>query len=254
MWSTLGIAFVGFFTWGHHMFASGQSDFGVGTFVMLSMLVAIFTAIKIFSWIGTLYRGSITVTAPLVYVLGFIFFLMFGGMTGVAVATASVDLHWHDTYFVVAHFHFIMVGATLMAFLGGLHYWFPKMFGRRYPEALSIGAAVLIVFGFIATFLPQFLLGNMGMPRRYAEYPERFQSLHVASTAGATLLAFGFLCIAFYLAWSLRYGARAGDNPWNSLGYEWKTASPPPPHNFHELPTYVLGPHVYSEAEERHVA
>jgi cytochrome c oxidase subunit 1 len=238
VWSTLGIAFVGFFTWGHHLFTSGQSNFGVGAFAVLSMLVSIFTSAKVFTWVGTLYKGSIGISAPLVYVLGFIFFLVFGGMTGVAVATASLDIHWHDTYFVVAHFHFIMVGVVIMSFLGALHYWFPKIVGRTYPEPLAIGSAILIIFGFIGTFLPQFLLGNMGMPRRYAEYPERFQTLNVASTTGASLLGFGLLIIFGYLLWALRYGKIAGPNPWGSGGYEWRTDSPPPTSNFHEAPVY----------------
>jgi len=247
--STVGIAFVGFLTWGHHMFVSGASTLGAGAFSVLSMLVAIFTALKIFTWLGTMYRGSIWITTPFVYVLGFIFLLFFGGMSGVAVAVTSADIHWHDTYFVVAHFHFIMVGASLMAFLGALHYWFPKMFGRRYPEALGIGTAVLIIFGFIATFLPQFLLGNMGMPRRYADYPERFQPLHVASTAGASLLGFGFLIIAIYLIWSLRHGRVAGRNPWESRGYEWTSESPPPKSNFHEPPSFPYPPHDYARPD-----
>ncbi|WP_338868697.1 cbb3-type cytochrome c oxidase subunit I [Myxococcus stipitatus] len=251
VWSTAGIAFVGFLTWGHHMFVSGQSTFGSGAFSILSMLVAIFTALKIFTWLSTMYRGSIWVNAPFTYVLGFIFLLFFGGMSGVAVAVTSTDIHWHDTYFVVAHFHFIMVGASLMAFLGALHYWFPKMFGRRYPESLGVGAAVLIIFGFIATFLPQFLLGNMGMPRRYADYPEHFQPLHVASTAGASLLGFGFVIVAVYLGWSLRHGAVAGRDPWGSRGYEWLSDSPPPEFNFHEPPTFPDRPHDYAEREDR---
>ncbi|WP_404367268.1 cbb3-type cytochrome c oxidase subunit I [Corallococcus coralloides] len=254
VYSTLGIAFVGFFTWGHHMFASGQSTFGSGAFGAMSMLVAIFTAIKIFSWLGTLYRGSIAIESPLIYTLGFMFFLFFGGMIGVAYATTSLNLHWHDTYSVVAHFHFIMVGATVMAFLAALHYWFPKMSGRCFPKKLANGAAVLIIFGFIATFVPQFLLGNLGMPRRYADYPPHFQSLHVASTAGASLLAFGFLVIAGYLAWSLRYGAAAGDNPWGSEGFEWRSASPPPTHNFTTPPEYPTGPHEYAREEVPHAA
>jgi len=253
VYSTLGIAFVGFFTWGHHMFTAGQSTFDAGAFGVLSMLVAIFTAIKIFTWTSTLYQGSIVVTGPFVYLSGFLFFLMFGGMTGVALATTALDLHWHDTYFVVAHFHFIMVGASIMGFLGGLHYWFPKMFGRTYPEGIAIGTAVLIVFGFIATFLPQFLLGNMGMPRRYYDYPEHFQSLHVASTAGASLLGFGFLIIFGYLAWSLRYGPVATQNPWDSRGYEWMTETPPPKHNFHEVPDYTHPPHDYSAPDVPHI-
>ncbi|QRN97554.1 cbb3-type cytochrome c oxidase subunit I [Archangium violaceum] len=247
--STFGIAFVGFFTWGHHMFVSGQSTFGSGIFGVLSMLVAIFTAIKIFNWVATLYGGSIDLKVPLLYVLGFIFLLMFGGMTGVAVATTSLDVHWHDTYFVVAHFHYIMVGAVLMAFLAGLHYWWPKMFGKLYPERWSFLAAMTIIFGFIVTFLPQFLLGNMGMPRRYYEYPREMQWLHVLSTAGASLLAFGFGLIAIYLLWSLRYGEEAPMNAWGSRGYEWYSGSPPVPHNFTEAPRFEREVHDYTVVE-----
>ncbi|MGA9520333.1 MAG: cbb3-type cytochrome c oxidase subunit I [Myxococcaceae bacterium] len=252
--STLGIAFVGFFTWGHHMFVSGQSTFDSGAFGVLSMLVAIFTAIKIFTWVGTLYRGSIVVSAPLLYVCGFLFLLGFGGMTGVAVATTSLDLHWHDTYFIVGHFHFIMVGAAVMAFFGALHYWFPKMFGRMYPEGIARGTAVLIVFGFIATFTPHFLLGNMGMPRRYFTYPEQFQWLHVASTMGASLLAFGSVSVAIYLGWALRYGKVAGPNPWGSGGYEWRVPSPPPKHNFEDTPSFDRPPHDYTSPEVERAA
>jgi cytochrome c oxidase subunit 1 len=248
--STVGIAFVGFLTWGHHMFVAGQSSFGAVTFSVLSMFVAIFTAIKIFTWVGTMYRGSIQPAAPFVYVLGFILLLFFGGMTGVAVAVTSTDLHWHDTYFVVAHFHFVMVGGSLMAFLAALHYWFPKMFGRRYPEGFGVATAVLIIFGFFATFVPQFLLGNMGMPRRYADYPPEFQPLHVASTTGASLLALGFVITAGYLAWSLRHGPVSEQNPWASTGYEWLSPTPPPEHNFLFPPRFPLPPHTYDVTPE----
>jgi cytochrome c oxidase subunit I len=246
--SSLGIAFVGFFTWGHHMFVSGQSAFAGGTFAVLSMFVGVFTAIKVFNWVGTLYKGSIRFTTPFAYICGFLFFLVFGGMTGVAVATVSLDVHWHDTYFVVAHFHFIMVGAVIMAFLAGLHYWFPKMFGRTYPEGWGLVSATLIILGFNATFIPQFLLGNFGMPRRYYQYPERFQALNVASTAGATLLFFGFVIIFIYLALSFRYGQRANSNPWLSKGLEWTTTrSPPITENFERSPEVTEGPHEYEE-------
>ena len=245
--STFGIAFVGFFSWGHHMFVSGQSTFGSGVFGVLSMLVAIFTAIKIFNWVATMYGGAIDLKVPLLYVLGFIFLLTFGGMTGVAVATTSLDVHWHDTYFVVAHFHYIMVGSVLMAFLAALHYWWPKMFGRLYPERWSFLAASTIIFGFIVTFLPQFLLGNMGMPRRSYQYPREMQWLNVLSTAGASLLAFGFALIALYLLWSLRYGKVSPADPWGSRGYEWFSASPPVPHNFTEAPRFEREVHDYTE-------
>jgi cytochrome c oxidase subunit 1 len=243
--SSLGIAFVGFFTWGHHMFVSGQSTFDSGAFGVLSMFVGIFTSVKVFTWVGTLYRGAIVFTTPFAYICGFLFFLVFGGMTGIAVATLSLDVPWHDTYFVVAHFHFIMVGAAIMGFLAALHYWFPKMFGRRYPEGWGLVSATLIILGFNATFIPQFLLGNMGMPRRYYNYPERFQTLHVASSAGATLLFFGFVIIFIYLVLALKYGRVAGPNPWGSRGFEWNVPSPPPTHNYRETPVFTHGPHDY---------
>jgi len=248
--SSLGIAFVGFFAWGHHLFTSGQSAFDAGAFAAISMLVGVFTAIKVFNWVGTLYKGAIAFTAPFAYICGFLFFLVFGGMTGVALATVSLDVHWQDTYFVVAHFHFIMVGAVIMGFLAALHYWFPKMFGRKYPENWGLLAAGLIVLGFNATFIPQFLLGNAGMPRRYYEYPERFAALNVASTAGASLLAFGFIIIAIYLAIALFHGEVAGRNPWGSRGYEWDVPSPPPTENFDAVPVFTRGPHEYQDVPE----
>jgi cytochrome c oxidase subunit 1 len=247
--SSLGIAFVGFFTWGHHLFVAGQSTFNAGAFGLLSMFVGIFTAIKVFNWVGTMYRGAISFKTPVAYMCGFFYFLVFGGMTGIALATTSLDIHWHDTYFIIAHFHFIMVGASVMAFLAALHYWFPKMFGRTYHEGWGLVAASLIILGFNATFVPQFLLGNYGMPRRYYQYPEHFQALNVASTAGATLLGFGFLIIFIYLAIALKYGQRSASNPWGSKGFEWLTASPPPTHNYDEIPTITQMPHDYRTHE-----
>ncbi len=248
-YSAVGIALVGFLTWGHHMFIAGISTFVGGIFAVLSMLVGIFTAIKVFNWVGTMYRGNIVFSTPFAYICGFIFFIVFGGMTGVALATASLDVHWNDTYFVVAHFHFVMVGASLMGFLAAIHYWFPKMFGRTYPEGWGLVSAALIILGFNATFIPQFLLGNAGMPRRYYSYPEQFVALNVASSAGATLLGFGFLIIFIYLMWSLRAGPRVGrdGNPWKSRGFEWLSASPPPTHNFSEQPIIDRAPHHYHE-------
>jgi cytochrome c oxidase subunit I len=255
--SSLGIAFVGFFTWGHHLFTSGQSVLNAGVFGVLSMFVGIFTAIKVFNWTATLYKGAVVFSTPFAYVCGFLFFLVFGGMTGIALATVALDIHWQDTYFVVAHFHFIMVGGVIMGFLAGLHYWWPKIFGRTYPEGWGLVSAVLIILGFNATFIPQFLLGNYGMPRRYYSYPERFWALNVASTAGSTLLAFGFLIILVYLLVSLRDGAIAGPNPWGSRGFEWNTLSPPPTENFVGQPVFPRAPHDYTEAaagsEVKHV-
>jgi cytochrome c oxidase subunit I len=254
-YSSLGIAFVGFFVWGHHMFTSSQSTFAGGIFGVITMLVGIFTAIKVFNWVGTIYGGSITFNTAFLYVAGFLYFIIFGGMTGIALACMSLDLHWHDTYFVVAHFHFIMVAATVTAFMAALHYWFPKMFGKKIPENWGMVAGAFIVLGFNATFIPQFLLGNAGMPRRYYSYPAEFQLLNVASTAGASLLAIGFVIVALYLGYALVHGERA-ENPWGSRGFEWLTASPPIKANFVESPTFTHEPHHYVDSpdqEKRHV-
>ena len=250
-WSSMGIALVGFLSWGHHMFTSGMSELDAAAFGILTMLVAIFSAIKVFTWTGTLFRGSIAISAPLVYIFGFLFLFIFGGMTGVATATVSLDVHWHDTYFIVAHFHFIMVGGTLTAFLAALHYWWPKITGRLYPERWGIVAAVLVIVGFILTFVPQFLLGNAGMPRRYATYPPEYQALHVISTAGSWLLFVSLAVTVVYLGWSLRRGERAGPNPWGSAGHEWKTISPPPEHNWVGTPVLDVEPYDYRPPGER---
>jgi cytochrome c oxidase subunit 1 len=248
--STLGIAFVGFFTWGHHMFVAGMSTFDAGVFGILSMFVAIFSAIKVFTWTATLYKGQIRLRTPLFYFFAFLFLFVFGGMTGVAVATQSLDIHWHDTYFVVAHFHFIMVGGSVTAFLAAAHYWFPKMFGRMYSERVGLLAATAVFLGFVLTFLPQFLLGNMGMPRRYYSYPDHFQWLHVLSTGGAWLLAGALLLATANLALSLRWGPPAPANPWDARSFEWLTRSPPPKENFLEPPRLDFGPYDYTLTDE----
>jgi cytochrome c oxidase subunit 1 len=249
-YSSLGIAFVGFLTWGHHMFVAGMSVFNAGVFGALSMLVAIFSAIKVFTWVWTLKQGAIAMKTPLLYAFAFLFLFVFGGMTGVAVATMSLDVHWHDTYFVVAHFHFIMVGGTLTGFLAGLHYWFPKMTGRRYSERTGLLAASLVFAGFFATFFPQFLLGNAGMPRRYFNYPSELQTLHVISTVGSWILAAGLTITLAYLFYALFWGPPAGDNPWGSRSFEWRTSSPPPTHNFRSAPDLVLDPYDYTTEEK----
>jgi cytochrome c oxidase subunit 1 len=246
-YSSLGIAFVGFFTWGHHLFTSGQSAYSAGVFGVLTMFVGIFTAIKVFNWVATMYKGAISFKTPFIYFVGFLFFLFFGGMTGVALGTVSLDIHWQDTYFVVAHFHFIMVGSTMMAFLAALHYWWPKITGRMYNERWGLVAAVFVILGFVFTFLPQFLLGNEGMPRRYFNYPERYWALNVASTAGASVLAIGFTIVLVYILVALRHGEVAGPNPWGSRGYEWLTPSPPPLENFEVVPEFQRGPHEYHD-------
>lgn len=245
-YSSLGIAFVGFLTWGHHMFVAGISTFDAGAFGILSMLVAVFSAIKVFNWTWTLKRGAIVVTTPMLHVFAFLFLFVFGGMTGVAVATTSLDVHWHDTYFVVAHFHFIMVGGALTAFLAALHYWFPKMSGRMYSERLGVLSAALVFTGFFLTFFPLFLLGNAGMPRRYFDDPAPFQTLNVVATVGSWILAAGMLLTAFYLAYALVAGPRAPANPWHSRSFEWRTPSPPPTTNFARSPDFALDPYDYT--------
>jgi len=245
--ATIGLALVGFLVWGHHLFTAGESRLSAGTFAFLSMAVAVFSALKAAVWVATMYRGSIAVRAPLAYFVAFLFLFGWGGLSGVATATLSLDLHWHDTYFVVGHFHFVMVGASMMGFLSALHYWWPKMFNRMYSERWALLACSAVFIGFVVTFTPQFLLGNGGMPRRYASYPPQFQVLNVMSTAGSWALAAGLGLVVVYLAWSLVRGPEAGANPWNSRGFEWMTDSPPPPHNFHQPPIITRRPHNYHE-------
>ena len=249
-YSSLGIAFVGFLTWGHHMFVAGMSLIDAGAFGILSMFVAIFSAIKVMTWTATLYKGSIAMTTPMLYFFWFLFLFVFGGMTGVAVATSSLDVHWHDTYFVVAHFHFIMVGGTLTAYLAALNYWFPKFFGRRYSEKWGMVSSVTVFTGFFFTFMPQFLLGNGGMPRRYYSYPEQYQWLNVLSTGGASILAGGMILSLGYLLVALFRGDRTERNPWGARSYEWLSPSPPPKHNFVQQPEMQRGPYDYHLPEQ----
>jgi cytochrome c oxidase subunit 1 len=247
--SSLAIAVLGFLVWGHHMFVSGQSVYASMIFSLLSMLVAIPSAVKVFNWTATLYKGSISLDAPMLYALGFIGLFTIGGLTGLFLATLGVDVHVHDTYFVIAHFHYIMVGSAVMAYLGGIHFWWPKMTGRKYPERLARLAAVIIFLGFNLTFFPQFVLGYLGMPRRYHVYPPEFQVLNVLSTAGASILGVGYVLPLAYLIWSLRYGAIAGMNPWKARGLEWQTPSPPPTNNFAVTPTVVCDAYAYESVE-----
>lgn len=234
--ASLAIAVLGFLVWGHHMFVSGQSLYAGMVFSVLSMLIAIPSAIKVFNWALTLWRGEITFHTPLLYALGFLGLFTIGGLTGLFLATLGVDVHVHDTYFVVAHFHYVMVGGTVMAYLGGIHYWWPKMTGRMYPEGWARFSAVLVFVGFNLTFFPQFILGYLGMPRRYHVYDEGFQVLNVMSSAGASILGIAYLFPITYLIWSLKYGEKAPANPWNAVGLEWMTPSPPPTENFTETP------------------
>lgn len=243
--SSMAIAVIGFLVWGHHMFVSGQSVYAGMIFSILSYLVAIPSAIKVFNWTATLYKGQVSYDTPMLYALGFIGLFTIGGLTGLYLAALAIDVHVHDTYFVVAHFHYIMVGGTVMAYLGGLHFWWPKITGRLYPEWWGRLSAGLIFAGFNLTFFPQFLLGYMGMPRRYHVYPDEFQVLNVMSTAGSSILALGYILPLAYFIWSLRYGLVAGPNPWRAIGLEWTTPSPPPTENFAETPVVTWEAYEY---------
>ncbi len=234
--SSVAIALFGFFVWEHHMFIMGVSNYSALIFSLLTMLIAVPSAIKIFNWSFTLQKGSVTFETPMLYSLGFIGLFTVGGLTGIFLGSLGMDIHLTETYFVVAHFHFVMVGGMLMAFLAAIHFWWPKMTGRMYPETLSKLAAVTTFIGFFLTFMPQFVLGYLGMPRRYHAYPPEFQILNVLSTAGATVLGVGYMMPLLYLGWSLKYGAIAGDNPWQATGLEWQIQSPPLKENFVETP------------------
>lgn len=247
--ASISIAILGFLVWAHHMFVAGQSVFAATVFSLLSYAVAVPSAIKVFNWTATLYRGSITFQAPMLFCLGFIVLFTIGGMTGLFLACLGIDMHVHDTYFVVAHFHFIMVGGMVMAYMGGLHFWWPKMSGRMYSEIWARLSALLIFAGFILTFLPQFVLGYLGMPRRYADYPPEFQVLNVLSSAGASILGVGYLLPFTYLLASLFIGRHATSNPWAASGLEWQTTSPPPEENFEVTPIVTSGPYEYSVEE-----
>jgi cytochrome c oxidase subunit 1 len=244
-YSSIGIAAVSFFVWGHHMFVSGQSEIAGIVFSFITMLVGVPTAIKMFNWLATLYKGSIQFKSPLLYALGFLFLFAIGGVTGIMLAVVSLDVHFHDTYFVVAHFHYVMVGGTLMALMGGFYYWFPKMFGKMYNEFLAQITFVLIFVGFNVTFFPQFILGSMGMPRRYFDYLPAYESLNKISTVGSWLIGAGFLLSAYVFWIALRKGEKAPDNPWGAKTLEWTVSSPPPHHNFDKEPIITAGPYEY---------
>ncbi len=234
--SSVGIAVLGFLVWAHHMFTTGMSAYAAAVFSAITMLIAVPTAVKVINWTATMYQGSVSWETPMLYAVGFLGLFLIGGLTGVMLATIGFDIHVHDTYFVVSHFHYVMVGGAIMAFLGGLHYWWPKMTGKLYASGLSKLSALFVFLGFNFTFFPQFLLGYMGMPRRYHSYPEEFQVLNVLSSAGAGVLGIGYLLPLLYLTYSLFWGKKAGRNPWGAVGLEWQTTSPPPTLNFDKPP------------------
>ncbi len=253
--SSMAIAVIGFLVWGHHMFVSSQSIYAGLIFSFLTYFVAVPSAIKIFNWTATLYKGSIYYSTPMLYILGFIGLFLIGGLTGLFLGATALDVHLHDTYFVVAHFHYVMVGGSIMAYLAGLHFWWPKITGRMYDEIWGRMSAAVVFVGFNLTFFPQFILGFLGMPRRYHVYPEEFQLYHVLSTAGATVLAVGYMMPVVYLLISLKWGKVAGPNPWGAKGLEWKTTSPPPQENFERIPVVTEEAYAYSlEEPERDAA
>ncbi|MFQ5641745.1 MAG: cytochrome c oxidase subunit I [bacterium] len=245
--SSLGIALISFLVWGHHMFTSGQSVFASMVFSFLTFLVGIPSGIKVFNWIATLYKGSIRFTTPMFYALSFLILFSIGGFTGIVLGTISLDIHLHDTYFVVAHFHYTMMGGTVIAFLGGLHHWWPKIWGRMYNEWLGRVACIVIFVGFNITFFNQFIIGVQGMPRRYYNYPEAFHFNHAFSSVGSWILGLGFVIMAAYLIYSIFNGKPAGKNPWGGLTMEWQTTSPPDEHNFDSIPEVSHRPYAYDE-------
>jgi cytochrome c oxidase subunit 1 len=247
--ASLAIAIIGFLVWGHHLFTSSQSIYAGMVFSIITFLVAVPSAVKTFNWMATLYRGSISYDAPLIFALGFMGLFLVGGLTGLFLASMGVDVHVHDTYFVVAHFHYIMVGGAIMGYLAGMHYWWPKISGRMYPKGWAQLAALIIFIGFNLTFFPQFVLGYLGMPRRYFAYPDEFQVLNVLSTAGASVLGVGYLLPMIYFTWSWKRGPLAGANPWGASGLEWQIPSPPPTENFTTTPIVTTPPYHYEPSE-----
>ncbi|MGM0577291.1 MAG: cytochrome c oxidase subunit I [Myxococcota bacterium] len=247
--SSVAIAIISFLVWGHHLFVSGQSTFAGVLFSFLTFAVAVPTAIKVFSWVATLYKGSISFNTPMLYALMFLFTFTIGGLTGIFLGTLSVDVHLHDTYFVVAHFHYVMMGGTVIAFIGGLHHWWPKMTGKMYSERWGRIAALLVFVGFNVTFFTQFMLGSQGMPRRYATFLPQYEALHQWSTIGSQVLGIGLFMILFYLLASLKKGEQAPDNPWGGASLEWATQSPPIKHNFHHTPHVDADPYNFPQID-----
>ncbi len=245
--SSIAIAVFGFLVWGHHMFVSGQSMYAGLVFSFLTMVVAVPSAIKIFNWAATLYKGQISYDTPMLYALFFIGLFLIGGLTGLFLGSIGLTVHLTDTYFIVAHFHYVMVGGQVLAYLGGLHYWWSKITGKMYSEFWSKIAAIIIFVGFNLTFFPQFILGYMGMPRRYAAYPPELQVLNIFSTAGASILAIGLIIPLIYFTYSIFFGEKAPANPWLLPGLEWRTASPPPTENFVETPIVTWEAYEFGE-------
>ncbi len=243
--SSLSLALLGFLVWGHHMFTAGMSEFSTMLFSALTFLVAIPSGVKVFNWTTTLYKGDVWLTTPMLYALSFIFLFSIGGLTGLFLGSLSVDIHLHDTYYVVAHFHYVMMGGTVMGFIGGLFYWWPKITGKLYNESIAKVGWFLVFVGFNVTFISQFIMGSRGMPRRYYDYLPQFEPFHKASTIGSWILGLGMLIEAYALLSAVFSGKKSPPNPWGSAGYEWNTATPPVLANFVETPVITRGPYDY---------
>ena len=247
-YASVSLALVSFIVWGHHMFVAGQSQLATVVFSALTFLVAIPSGVKVFNWLTTMYKGNIVLLSPMLYAIAFLILFAIGGLTGIFLGTLSTNVHLTDTYFVVAHFHYVMMGSTVTAFIAGLHYWWPKMTGRMYNEKLARIACVLWFVGFNATFIPQFIMGSQGMPRRYYNYLDQFQPFHAFSTVGSWIIGLSLFMTLAYLLASLRKPADAPDDPWGGTTLEWKTSSPPITHNFHDQPVLEREPYDYRPA------
>ena len=242
--SSLAIAFVGYLVWGHHMFSSGISDTSRAIFSFLTFVVAIPTGIKVFNWVATMYKGSIDARAPFLFVVAFIIIFSIGGLTGLVLGALNTDIHLTDTYFVVAHFHYVMFGGMGLLFFAGLHYWFPKMFGKMYNERAAKLGTLVFVIGFNTLYFPMFIMGYMGMPRRYYDYLPEYKIYHIISTVGSWILILGILILIFNLLKALLSKERTTEiNPWGGTTLEWTVPSPPPLENFDEIPTVTHGPY-----------
>lgn len=252
--SMMAIVFVGYMVWAHHMFTSGMSDFARAMFSFFTFLVGVPTGVKIFNWLATLWRGSIKVTVPMFFALASIFLFSIGGLTGLVLGALSTDIHLHDTYFVVAHFHYVILGGILTMFFAAFHYWFPKMFGRMYNQKVAMFGAIMYFIGVNVLYFPMFIMGYQGMPRRYYDYLPEFQIYHVISTVGSWILITAILTMLINLFYSIKKGRVEKGNIWGAMTMEWEESqSPPPLLNFEETPVFKHGPYDYPDFSDEKI-